>query len=242
MARTPVVLCLNAAGEPLAHRLAAFLNAPLHGRANRVKVADAFFPNALDHARDLFAAGIPIVGVCAAGILVRAVAPLLSDKSKEPPVLSVSDDGKVVVPLLGGHHGANRLATRIAAEIDATPAVTTAGDIALGVALDEPPSGYRLANPEHAKPVMTALLNGAGLSITGGNIFGLKPTGNDIDLTVTDAPVEGSDRRLVYHPQTHALGLDCVPGTDPQEIWDLIETTLTDKGIAPGAIAGSGIR
>jgi cobalt-precorrin 5A hydrolase/precorrin-3B C17-methyltransferase len=49
-----------------------------------------FFDNALDHARDLFAAGIPIVGVCASGILIRAVAPLLNDKTQEPPVVSVA--------------------------------------------------------------------------------------------------------------------------------------------------------
>ena len=158
MALTPVILCLNRAGEPLAHRLAALLDAPVHGRENRVEKADAFFPNALDHSRDLFAAGHPIIGVCASGILIRAVAPLLADKTTEPPVLSVSDDGKVVIPLLGGHRGANRLATRIATAIGATAAVTTAGDIALGVALDEPPAGWTLVNPSDAKPVMAAML------------------------------------------------------------------------------------
>ncbi|MDU8929513.1 precorrin-3B C(17)-methyltransferase [Alisedimentitalea sp. MJ-SS2] len=237
MAVTPVILCLNSAGEPLAHRLGQFLGAPVHGRENRVEKADAYFPNALDHARDLFAAGTPIIGVCASGILIRAVAPLLADKTTEPPVLSVSDDGKVVIPLLGGHRGANRLAARIASEIDATPAVTTAGDIALGVALDEPPLGYRLANPQHAKPVMSALLNGAGLSITGENIFGLDATGTDIDLTVSETPTEGSGERLVYHPQKYALGLGCARNADSDEMWELVQTTLADNNIAAGAVA-----
>ena len=66
-------------------------------RAGRVAQADAHFANALDHVRDLFAAGTPVVGVCASGILIRAVAPLLADKSTEPPVVSVADDGSVVV-------------------------------------------------------------------------------------------------------------------------------------------------
>ena len=148
-------LVQNTAGEPLAHRLAGLLEAPVHGRKDRVEKADAFFANALDHARDLFAAGTPIVGVCASGILIRAVAPLLSDKTTEPPVLSVSDDGAVVVPLLGGHRGANRLAARIASEIGATPAVTTAGDIALGVPITWPSveiDGSALPNPRVAMP------------------------------------------------------------------------------------------
>ena len=62
----------------------------------------------------LFAEGRPIVGICAAGILIRLLAPHLSDKTTEPPVLAVSQDGAHVVPLLGGHHGANRLAREIA--------------------------------------------------------------------------------------------------------------------------------
>ncbi|MEL7258051.1 MAG: precorrin-3B C(17)-methyltransferase, partial [Pseudomonadota bacterium] len=96
MAVTPVVLALSRSGEDVAHRVAALLGAQVHGREGRVEIADAFFPNALDHVRDLFAAGVPVVGVCASGILIRAVAPVLSDKTKEPPVVSVSDDGAVV--------------------------------------------------------------------------------------------------------------------------------------------------
>ena len=74
MALTPVVLALNASGFATAQKVAAALDAQLHGREGRVAQPDAFFVNALDHARDLFAAGVPIVGVCASGILIRAVA------------------------------------------------------------------------------------------------------------------------------------------------------------------------
>ena len=129
MAVKPVVLALSRSGEEVAHRVAARLGAQVHGRQGRVGKADAYFPNALDHARDLFAAGVPIVGVCASGILIRAVAPLLADKRGEPPVVSVSDDGSVVVPLLGGHRGANRLAAEIAEGLEAVAAVTTAGAV-----------------------------------------------------------------------------------------------------------------
>src|SRR6056297_255128 len=186
MAVKPVVLALSRSGEEVAHRVARLIGAQVHGREGRVDRADAFFPNALDHARDLFVAGVPVIGVCASGILIRAVAPVLSDKTTEPPVLSVSDDGAVVVPLLGGHRGANRLATRIAEALEATAAVTTAGDVALGVALDAPPPGYRLANPEDAKPVMAALLSGQGARVTGENIFDLQQTGGAVELIVTE--------------------------------------------------------
>lgn len=238
MAVTPVVLALSRSGEAVAHRVAACLGAPVHGRAGRVERADAFFANALDHARDLFAAGIPVVGVCASGILIRAVAPLLGDKRGEPPVVSVSDDGAVVVPLLGGHRGANRLAARIAWALDAVAAVTTAGDVAMGVALDAPPEGYRLANPEDAKAAMAALLSGGAARVQGENIFGLDsaPEG-EVALIVSDTPEATGPVRLVYHPQRHVLGVGCARDADPGELWDLVSATLAEAGIAAGAIA-----
>lgn len=236
MALTPVVLCLNEAGYPVARRVADALSVPLHGRADRVAQADVHFANALDHTRDLFAAGTPVIGVCASGILIRAVAPLLNDKTTEPPVLSVSDDGGVVVPLLGGHRGANRLARQVAEVLQGTAAVTTAGDVALGVALDEPPTGYRLANPEDAKSVMAALLSGGGATQDGTPLFDL-PQGDAVRISVTSEPLSGGPTHLVYHPQRYALGVGCARNAAPAQLWENVLAMLAQAGIAPGAIA-----
>lgn len=234
----PVVICLSKSGEKTAHKIAQVLGCVVHGRQDRVEKADAFFPDALEHVRTLFASGTPIVGVCASGILIRGVAPLLADKTTEPPVVSVADDGSVVVPLLGGHRGANRLAQEIAEALKSTAAVTTAGDVAMGVALDAPPAGYRLANPQDAKSVMAELLNGATASRQGEAIFDIE---NDVDgavqLYVTEAPVEGDGTKLVYHPQRFALGVGCARNADPEALWGLVCDTLKREGIAAGAIA-----
>lgn len=238
MALKPVVLALSRSGEATAHRVAAVLDAQVHGREGRVDRADAFFPNALDHARDLFAAGVPIVGVCASGILIRAVAPLLADKTVEPPVISVSDDGAVVVPLLGGHRGANRLTRQIADALGGDAAVTTAGDVALGVSLDEPPAGYRLQNPQDAKSVMAALLAGGGVTWTDEELFDVPlPDGDEIELLVTEAEGEGNAAKLVYHPQRFALGLGCARNADSEEMWTHVQGALHAADVALGAIA-----
>ncbi|OJI93236.1 cobalt-precorrin 5A hydrolase/precorrin-3B C17-methyltransferase [Planktotalea frisia] len=237
MAVRPVVLALSRSGEDTAHRVAKAIDAQVHGREGRVEQADAFFANALDHARDLFAAGVPIVGVCASGILIRGVAPLLADKRAEPPVVSVSDDGSVVVPLLGGHRGANRLAREISEALGGVAAVTTAGDVALGVALDEPPVGYALANPEDAKGAMAAMLGSAGVQVKGENIFGIENTGTGVELIVTDTRQQGSETALVYHPQRFVLGLGCARNTDPAEMWEQVQAVLHEAGVAAGAVA-----
>lgn len=238
--QSPVILALNASGEAVAHRLADALGLPVHGRKGRVAKADAFFDNALDHARDLFAAGVPIIGVCASGILIRAVAPLLHDKRVEPPVLSVSDDGAAVIPLLGGHRGANRLAHEIAEVLGALAAVTTAGDLAIGAALDVPPAGYRLANPEDAKGAMAAMLSGAPVVPVGDNIFDLErgvEEDGSVCLHVADGPMQGGEAALVYHPQKYVLGVGCARGAAAQELWESVQETLDAAGVAAGAVA-----
>ena len=252
MAVKPVVVALSRAGEPVAHRVAKILDAPVHGRLDRVDRADAYFDNALDHVRDLFAAGIPVVGVCAAGILIRAVAPLLANKTAEPPVVSVADDGSVVVPLLGGHRGANRLAKVISEALDAVSAVTTAGDIALGVALDVPPPGWTLETPEHAQAVMAGLVNGAAYGLTGDADW-LAPVAVAANVTRADSRDTHGRAMIVpakpdggynfgapllrYVPQTHVLGLGCARGADPDAMWDFVTTELEKADIPLGSIA-----
>ncbi|MDF0600858.1 precorrin-3B C(17)-methyltransferase [Psychromarinibacter sp. C21-152] len=243
MAVKPVVLALSHSGEPVAHRVADALGAAVHGREGRVERADAWFGNGLEHARDLFAAGVPVVGVCASGILIRAVAPLLSDKRAEPPVVSVSDDGAVVVPLLGGHRGANRLARQIAAALDGTAAVTTAGDVALGVALDAPPAGWALANPEAAKPAMAALLAGGGARVMGDEAakaewLGDLPAGDAVDIFCTMAPCAAAKpETLIYRPRRAVLGVGASRDCPPEELIALVDGLLAEAELAPEALA-----
>ena len=65
----------------------------LHGFAPRVPGGAVSFSDVGSASRHLFAAGRPIIGICAAGILIRSLAPLLADKRPEPPVIAVAEDG-----------------------------------------------------------------------------------------------------------------------------------------------------
>ena len=241
MALNPVVLCLSQSGYKIARKIADILGSQIHGREGRVVDVDATFENALDHIRVLFSSGTPIVGVCAAGILVRGVAPLLVDKLNEPPVVAVPDDGSTVIPLLGGHRGANRLARQIAIGLEAHASITTAGDIAMGVALDEPPLGYRLQNFKDAKPVMASLLNGSSVRILGENIFDIhSSSAAEITLAVSETPMVGDEMTLVYHPQNYALGLGCARGCSVDEMWNLVSKCMEEANIAAGSISSVG--
>ena len=195
------------------------------------------------HLRDLYQEGTPILALCAAGIVIRALAPVLADKRAEPPVLAIAPDGSAVIPLLGGHRGANDLAHEIAAILGVAPAITTASDLAFGVALDDPPPGWRLANPEHFKPFMAALLHGATVRLAGSAPWlkeGGLPFADDaaLEILVTTEATAGSETRLVLHPQSVAIGVGCERGAESAELISLVTRTLAEAGLSPLAIAG----
>lgn len=243
----PAIVTLSHGGFELARRIAAHLpGAEIHGLVKRVPQADVTFDAVADHLRALFASHRPFIAVMAAGIVIRALAPLLSDKRREPPVIAVSDDGASVVPLLGGHSGANRFAREVARASGGTAAVTTAGDVRLGVALDEPPAGYRLANPQTAKHVTAALLAGepAEIRIEAGDGRWLKRSRikraerAKLVLRVDDRVTKPRTHELVYHPATLALGVGCERNASPKELATLARRVLKQAELAPESIAG----
>ncbi len=179
MSAGPVFVALTAVGAETARHAADALGGEVHVLATAMResfslgerVDSVTFTDTASHLRSLFDEGRPIVGVCAAGILIRVLAPLLSDKREEPPVVAASEDGGSVVPLLGGHRGANDLARTLAEALGGHAAITTAGDNRFGVALDRPPEGWTLANPQDAKAVMAALLAGAEARLEGDAVW-----------------------------------------------------------------------
>lgn len=242
MAVSPAIVVLSPAGLATGRRIQAALpGAVLHGFARRIEVADVSFSETAAHLRALFAAGTPIVGVLAAGIAVRALAPLLGDKRAEPPVVVVALDGSAVVPLLGGHHGANALARGVAQALGVAPAITTGGDVELGFALDELPPGWRLRNPDAVKAITARLLadEPVALRVEAGEAAWLDRSRFVADAShtvlVTDRDVAGGGATLVLHPPVLALGVGCERGADPAELADLVRNTLA--GVAREAIA-----
>jgi cobalt-precorrin 5A hydrolase/precorrin-3B C17-methyltransferase len=244
--RGAAIVALGASALPLARRIKALLpDARIHALEARDLDGDVRFANAMVHLRALFAVGTPIVGLCASGILIRALAPLLNDKRAEPPVVAVAEDGSAVVPLLGGHRGANALARAIATMTGGTAAITTAGDLRFDLALDAPPPGWRVANPERAKAATAALLSGedVALAVEAGNADWITQSGARFAargvaaVRVTDHVPALDERALVLHPPVLALGIGCARNAAPEELQALVRDTLAQHDLAAGAIA-----
>ena len=107
-----------------------------------------------------------LIFVGAAGIAVRACAPFVQDKTKDPAVIVIDETGRYAVSLLSGHlGGANELALRAASIIGAEPVITTATDrnglLAPDVFAKE--NGLEIEDMGLAREAAAALLRGEHL-------------------------------------------------------------------------------
>lgn len=238
----PAILVLSPSALPLATRIAAATGGETHGLAGRVAGAERSFAKVGPHLAALFAEGRPILALMASGAVIRLLAPHLADKGAEPPVLAIAEDGSAVVPLLGGHRGANDLARTVGEALGIAPAITTAGDLRFGIALDAPPAGWRLENVADAKAVMADLVAGEEAWIEGDAPWlaaSSIPIADDgrITLTATDEVREPAPRELLYRPATLVLGIGTERGAPANEAIALAESVLAEAKVSRLSLA-----
>ena len=242
--RRPAIILLGSSGLETAKRaVEVFPGAELHGYAKRVDQADVHFDDIARHLAMLFLAGQPIVVIASAGIVIRCLAPHLSDKRTEPPVVALAEDSSHVVPLLGGHRGANRMARQLAEALGGVAAITTAGDVGLGFSLDDPPEGLQLEPGSAVKKVMAALLAGDAVALDDAHGLGdwlrEAPVRFEADAPLRIAISECADQRgdVTLRPSILAVGIGCERGTEAAEIAALLDQTLDAAGLSPLSIA-----
>jgi cobalt-precorrin 5A hydrolase/precorrin-3B C17-methyltransferase len=228
----PAILILGAASLATAQRIKAALpGATIYGLQGRVSGADVAYENFGGTLRELYELDTPLIALCAAGIVIRALAPLLQNKRAEPPVLAVAEDGSAVVPLLGGLRGVNVLARQIAAALEVAPAITTTGELRFGTCLINPPAGYSLHNVADGKTFISNLLAGAQAQLQGEAPWlqeariPIDPAGK-LKITISARDQQPGADELLFHPRSIAIAVtaDAAPTSDAlvQRIRDML--------------------
>lgn len=174
--------------------------------------------------KERFAEAEALVFVSSCGIAVRAVAPYLKGKDKDPAVIVADERGLSVISLLSGHiGGANELALRIAEAIGARPVITTATDVN-GIT---PPDSWAVKNNcaienlPAAKRVAAELLSGhaVGVAVTD-------------ELQPAPYPVT-----LWLRPKNLIVGVGCKRGTEPELLRGCFLDFMKQSGYSPLSVA-----
>jgi len=106
--------------------------------------------------------------IMAAGIVVRSIASLLRDKSVDPAVVVVDEEGEFAISLLSGHlGGGNMLAHSLGLNFGTKPVITTATDLAGLLAFDSMAVkiGAQVENKEKIKITSSCLLGGIPVAL-----------------------------------------------------------------------------
>ncbi|MGH9078126.1 MAG: cobalamin biosynthesis protein [Acidimicrobiales bacterium] len=197
--------------------------------------------------RSLWAQVDGLVLVCATGIAVRLVAPLLGAKPADPAVVVLDDAGRWAIALCGGHHGGNDLARQVAALVGAEAVVATATDAAGIPALDNLPGFVASGDvagvtrrwldgqgPELAiDPALAGWPVPAGIGRPGGGAGGAVGGGR---VSVTDRDRAAGDLEVVLRPGCLVAGVGASSGARPEALVELLEAALAGAGLHRDAV------
>ncbi|MDK2915791.1 MAG: cobalt-precorrin hydrolase [Euryarchaeota archaeon] len=187
------------------------------------RIADALGADVFCYGPDAFRAAFEgysrIVALMSAGIAVRGVAPLLTDKWRDPAVVVVGPDLRYAVPVVGGHHGGNDLARELAA-LGIEPVITTATETrgresVEGIAAR---TGCDVVNRTSTRAVNAAMLDG------------------DVPLYTVTGPgivVAGPAVSLLVRKGEYVVGVGCRKGVGAAEVAAAVRQALGEAGISP---------
>ena len=194
------------------------------------------------------------VGAC--GIAVRAIAPWITDKLHDSPVLVMDEQGQYVIPLLSGHvGGANELAVRLAEELGAVPVITTATDLHGSFAVDlfAKRNDLWIHNREGIARVSAKILAGEKItmSVQTGHLavdetipseirLCAYPPVEKVDVLIADNTEEifrKEAAELLLKPKKYILGAGCKKGTDSVKLEAFLRKILEEQDIAIEQVA-----
>lgn len=165
------IICPSSKGREIADKLLENLNAELF-----IKNSEEFKLNEITKAAMKNSKGI--IFISSTGIAVRAIAPFLEGKDKDPGVVVVDLSGKYAVNILSGHlGGGNELTLKTAQILGSLPVITTATDN-LGIIAPDmiaKDNGLIIEDLKKAKDISSLLVSG--------KIIGIKDDYNFIEET-----------------------------------------------------------
>lgn len=223
-------------GEALANRLAEGL-AGEAARCGRPLTLDAW-------TRQSFLQADGLIFVGAAGIAVRAIAPYVRSKTRDPAVVVVDETGRFAISLLSGHlGGANALAQRAARLCGATPVITTATDRNGVFAVDSwaRVQGCAVQDPHRIKHISARLLSSGTIRVRSPWTIG-GPLPGGVQLTQDEEPdvlltINRTDRdALKVIPRIAVLGVGCRKDTSQAAIEGAFRAICAEANLYEAAV------
>ncbi|MEO1093927.1 MAG: precorrin-3B C(17)-methyltransferase [Cyanobacteria bacterium J06638_28] len=228
-----------------------------------------FYQGALrDTLAELWASQDGLIFALATGAVVRLIAPLLSDKARDPAVVVVDESGQFAISLCGGHQGGgDRLTQTVSHYLSTTPVITGAanGLHLPGIDVLGQPFGWGKGTGNWTR-VASAIAQGKSVQViqeAGSELWQHHLPANhpfqfgwpDVPTSQPEQPPKPQARvwisaiqrrfdpeadlpKVQWHPRVLWVGIGCERGTSRSLIEQAIVQTCQSRHLALGAIAG----
>ncbi len=186
-----------------------------------------------------------LIFVMAAGIVVRAISPLVKDKKSDPAVIVLDEKGTFAISLLSGHlGGANEKAREIAHFLEGEAVITTASDVSGLPSIDLFARDNDLAIDDWKllPHIATRLINKGRLNVYADVTLSLpsefKKTTDpaSADLLITNKRSLNSRGALYLRPRNIVVGIGCNSGTSAEEIENAVKKTFDEHNLSFSSI------
>ena len=194
----------------------------------------------------LFAECDALIFIGACGIAVRAIAPLVADKARDPAVVVLDERGRHAISLLSGHiGGANELARRLAGITGGEAVITTATDVNGRFSVDAwaARAGCHIDSMALARQFSAEILGRDLPLYSEFPVDGALPQGlyraerGDIGVAITcSAECAPFDRTLRLMPRALCLGIGCRRGASREAIESGVRAALAAHGLSARAV------
>ncbi len=189
--------------------------------------------------------------VSAIGVTIRCIASFIKNKKEDPAIIVIDEEGKNVIPLLGGHSAeANSLSLTIASFIKANPVITTASDLKNLPAIDLwiKKTGLKIKNPFLLPKIMAKFNSSKELKIflnTQVKLpfpkhFSLVSTISEADIIVTNKFIKDVDEnnQLVLIPKNLFVGVGFHDWIKEEDLEKTLKEVFKEAGFYWEALSG----
>lgn len=241
------IIAFTQRGKNLAEDIACRLfREPEHGYEAEVFDSENMGCTATEYLGENFCKRDGFLFICAAGIAVRMIAPLLKSKDVDPAVVVMDELGRYSIPVLSGHlGGANEMAETVAQIVGAEIVLTTATDINGKFAVDvwAKRAGCAILDVKKIKTVSSAVLRGEKVGISSSFACeGVLPQELTKEPAETGICISLSGRHQPFLntmnvvPRIVSLGVGCRRGVSAGQFEDFILAQLSQHDIALEAV------
>ena len=171
----------------------------------------------------------------ATGIMVRNICELIKNKTEDPAVLVVDENGKHVISLISGHlGGGNDFTLKIANIIGADPVITTSTDLNNKLGVDTLARRYflNIDDPTKIKTINTALINNKDVEISVSKEFDFILADPEVkesykEISVSDEiSVSYNGLKMFLKPKKIVAGIGSRKGVSKESVTNAVESVM----------------